>query len=598
MAQNNIVTAKFAEHQTAAWTQHLVQWDYGQVLRFEGLDLPEAYEVHFSNTPVAGETKTQIGNADGVTIPDEYLTSGESVYAFVYLHTGENDGETEYKITIPVTKRPRPSDEQPTPVEQSAIDQAIAALNIAVEKADEAIAHYPRIEDGTWHVWDVTEQAYVDTGVEAQGKQGEPGKDGEPGKNGEPGKDGEPGKNGISPAITVTDITDGHRVTITDAVGTKTFDVLNGEKGEPGTPGAPGAKGNPGDNGISPAVNVTEITGGHRVTITDASGEHTFDVMDGEDGSTVTVDSALSEDSENPVQNKVIAKEITDVKEDLNKKVDDVQINGSSILDDGVANIPIASQGKLGLVQYNSTYGVFANASGRLAIFSAQENEIKGGAIDRRPITPIYQHESTFYGLTKAAGVDMAQSANPVGTYTDEAKIAIQKMLGIYEAPWELIREDTFTNEEEADHIISVDGNGEPFELTDVLLVLAVPDHAEDTIIADYGRVYLYDENTNVKVIYLLNAQSKTVAANTIENTGIAQMTQEGQLVRTELYQWNSRTTRANKQIVYYDNEGSSIASYSTAISFLASPLKITSIKIGKITGQMRYRLFGKRKWQ
>lgn len=36
-----------------------------------------------------------------------------------------------------------------------------------------------------------------------------------------------------------------------------------------------------GDDGFSPTVSVSNITGGHKVTITDASGEHSFNVMDG-----------------------------------------------------------------------------------------------------------------------------------------------------------------------------------------------------------------------------------------------------------------------------------------------------------------------------
>lgn len=35
---------------------------------------------------------------------------------------------------------------------------------------------------------------------------------------------------------------------------------------------------------VSPTVDVTAITGGHRMTVHDINGEHTFDVMDGEDG--------------------------------------------------------------------------------------------------------------------------------------------------------------------------------------------------------------------------------------------------------------------------------------------------------------------------
>lgn len=68
--------------------------------------------------------------------------------------------------------------------------------------------------------------------------------------------------------------------------------------------------GGSGTDGYSPTVSITDIQGGHRVTITDANGAHTFDVMDGEDGegSSITVDSALSDSSTNPVQNKVVKK--------------------------------------------------------------------------------------------------------------------------------------------------------------------------------------------------------------------------------------------------------------------------------------------------
>lgn len=55
---------------------------------------------------------------------------------------------------------------------------------------------------------------------------------------------GDPGKDGVSPAVTVTAITGGHRVSITDANGTKTFDVMDGEDGQDGQDGQDGADGN------------------------------------------------------------------------------------------------------------------------------------------------------------------------------------------------------------------------------------------------------------------------------------------------------------------------------------------------------------------
>ena len=58
-----------------------------------------------------------------------------------------------------------------------------------------------------------------------------------------------------------------------------------------------------GADGVSPTLAVTAIEGGHRVTVTDGGGTRSFDVLD---GASAAVDPALSGTSENPVQNKVI----------------------------------------------------------------------------------------------------------------------------------------------------------------------------------------------------------------------------------------------------------------------------------------------------
>lgn len=57
-----------------------------------------------------------------------------------------------------------------------------------------------------------------------------------------------------------------------------------GETGAVGPQGPVGPNGPKGDSGYSPTVTVQEIQNGHRVTITDKTGPKTFDVMNGEGG--------------------------------------------------------------------------------------------------------------------------------------------------------------------------------------------------------------------------------------------------------------------------------------------------------------------------
>lgn len=51
------------------------------------------------------------------------------------------------------------------------------------------------------------------------------------GTQGEQGEKGTDGTNGVSPTVTITEIEDGHTITITDAGGTQSFNVLNGADG-------------------------------------------------------------------------------------------------------------------------------------------------------------------------------------------------------------------------------------------------------------------------------------------------------------------------------------------------------------------------------
>lgn len=61
--------------------------------------------------------------------------------------------------------------------------------------------------------------------------------------------DGTNGKDGVSPTISVEDISGGHRLIIVDATGRRTVDVLNGVDGQQGPQGLQGEQGPKGDTG-------------------------------------------------------------------------------------------------------------------------------------------------------------------------------------------------------------------------------------------------------------------------------------------------------------------------------------------------------------
>ena len=110
------VIASFKPGFTEAITQPLTQYDKGQTLIIVGIELPEEFEVHFSNYREGGMAASYVGRPEGVHIPNVLLTTGEYIYAWVYVtdHKG-HEGKTEYCITIPVNRRsaqyPTSSDE-------------------------------------------------------------------------------------------------------------------------------------------------------------------------------------------------------------------------------------------------------------------------------------------------------------------------------------------------------------------------------------------------------------------------------------------------------------------------------------------------------
>lgn len=131
----------------AGESNFLWQYDYGQKMKLTGVELPISYTVHFSNSS-RGASIPSIGDASGVSIPDQVLLTGKPVYFWLFLHIGENDGQTAYANIISVHPRANlPEIDPPDPEQQSILDELMAALNAGIEHVDETFESIPDVID-------------------------------------------------------------------------------------------------------------------------------------------------------------------------------------------------------------------------------------------------------------------------------------------------------------------------------------------------------------------------------------------------------------------------------------------------------------------
>lgn len=118
-------------------TEPVWQWDVGDKIHLNGITLPPSYKAEFSNVSVRGTAKPIVLTGDTVEIPPEYQESGDPVYTWI-VFVDENSRQTECMIITPVSARSKATDEEPSPVEQTEIDQALAALNAGVAEVRDA----------------------------------------------------------------------------------------------------------------------------------------------------------------------------------------------------------------------------------------------------------------------------------------------------------------------------------------------------------------------------------------------------------------------------------------------------------------------------
>lgn len=157
-----MIEAVFKGNQKETVAYGLWQYDYGQTLRIQGVQLPSTVQVHFALQAIDGEATTEIGTSqNGITevkIPDALLKQTTEIdiydrptytmYAWVYTTDGKF-GKTEYRVIMPISKRAKPKDYDPEEeVVTKVFDQAVAKVNTAADRAEAAATQAAETAEG------------------------------------------------------------------------------------------------------------------------------------------------------------------------------------------------------------------------------------------------------------------------------------------------------------------------------------------------------------------------------------------------------------------------------------------------------------------
>lgn len=147
-----MIEAVFKGNQKETVAYGLWQYDYGQTLRIQGVQLPSTVQVHFALQAIDGEATTEIGTSQkGITevkIPDALLKQTTEIdiydrptytmYAWVYTTDGKF-GKTEYRVIMPISKRAKPKDYDPEEeIVTKVFDQIVAKMDASATKAENA----------------------------------------------------------------------------------------------------------------------------------------------------------------------------------------------------------------------------------------------------------------------------------------------------------------------------------------------------------------------------------------------------------------------------------------------------------------------------
>lgn len=471
----------------------LWQWDYGQTLRIQGVKLPAAVEIQFSTTERIGETVTRIGvTQEGVTevpVPDTLLVGGGTtqdytIYAFVYIENGDS-GKTEYRVSMKVRARPKP-EAHATPEEGELFRQAIVAVAESADRAESARKSAEKAADKAESAKNAAESA--SGSAQASADEAKTSKENAETavKNAEAFKtETETARSeAVRAATESTDAKDSAEKSRAaaekakqDAEAAKAAADADKEAAETARSEAETAK-NDAVQAKEAAEKAKIGTAADRETAETASKAARISATSAEE-SAKKAETAKEEIQESADQIQKNATEIDSLKENkIEKPADlpivgkilrvksvnedgtficewadsggsnlDVRIAGESIVQDGVAEIPVASDNVSGVIKnyYNSFSSGLDMRYGTIKLVTASENYIKSRSGYSFPLVP----STLDYAVKSAMSAPIADTAGMVdGVYhypawTADEQAAARERMGAWTGDWQIIMDET-----------------------------------------------------------------------------------------------------------------------------------------------------------
>ncbi|MCI7739337.1 MAG: hypothetical protein MSR29_08115 [Lachnospiraceae bacterium] len=134
-----MLIANFTQRDEEIEVEGLWQYDYGQKLQINGLDLPAVFEVHFAYKglekaiPQTGYTQDGVSVVD---IPNSALAQPKTISAYIYL-SDASQGETTNKILLYMNKRIAPEGFE-APADVDLFHHTLEAVNEYAERTAES----------------------------------------------------------------------------------------------------------------------------------------------------------------------------------------------------------------------------------------------------------------------------------------------------------------------------------------------------------------------------------------------------------------------------------------------------------------------------